>query len=204
MSLKRDTPSVPATTARMLRIMAVLLGAWALGAALCVMKGDGGNALLNTLGNLSAPYAITAVLAGLAARRAWTAALVGIAATDLTLGGFYWAYASILGHEVSTATLTFWGGLGLPLGAVSGLIGYAAITRPALRYAIPALLILEPLALRAEVITSRFGYGQPDITPTDLLAFAIEIAVGLPLFLAVRAHLLHQRRHHGTARMRSH
>ena len=204
MDPQRNTPSVPATAARMLRITAILLGAWALGAALCVMKGDAGDALLVTLGNLSAPYAITGVLAGLVARRSWTVALLGVAATDLTLGGFYWAYASILGHEVAAATLIFWGGLGLPLGAVCGLIGYAAITRPALRYVIPALLILEPLALRAEFITSRFGFGQPDVTPIDLLASAIEIAVGIALLLAVRAHLLHRRRHHATSGIPSH
>lgn len=158
------------------------------------MKGDAGDALLNTLGNLSAPYAITAVVAGLTARRSWTGALLGVAATELTLGGFYWAWAAILGHEVSLATLTFWGGLGLPLGAVCGLIGHAATTRPALRYAVPALLILEPLALRIEVVTSRFGFGHADLTPPLVLAFAIEVAAGAALLLVVRRHLRRSRR----------
>lgn len=175
------------------RTSAVAVAAWTVGALLCLMKGEGGG-LLDELGNLSAPYGVTAVLAGLTARRAWSGALLGVAATEATLGGFYWAWATLLGHEVSPGYLRLWLGLGLALGAACGLLGRAAVTRPALRYSIPALLLLEPLALRVEVLTSRFGFGTADVRPEQLLAFAIEIAVGVLALLVVRARLLRSRR----------
>lgn len=173
-------------------LFAVIAGSWAVGIALCLMKGDTGG-LLNTLGNLSAPYGITAIVAGLTTRRYWSGALLGIAATEATLGGFYWAYATLLGHEVSTSTLSIWCGLGLALGAACGLIGRAGVGRPALWYAIPALLLFEPLALRVEVITSQFGFGYADLSPEDLLAFAIEITIGVAALLLVRTRVLHAR-----------
>lgn len=166
---------------------------WGVGIALCLMKGDTGG-LLNTLGNLSAPYGITAVIAGLTTRRYWSGALAGVAATEATLGGFYWAYATLLGHEVSTGTLTIWCGLGLPLGAACGLVGRAGVGRPALWYAIPGLLLFEPLALRAQVITSHFGFGYADLTPDDVIAFAIEFVIGITVLLLVRARVFSTRR----------
>ncbi len=178
---------------RAARLFAVIAGSWGVGIALCLMKGDAGG-LLNTLGNLSAPYAITAVVAGLTTRRYWSGALLGIAATEATLGGFYWAYAALLGHEVSTGTLNIWCGLGLALGAACGLVGRAGVGRPALWYAIPALLVFEPLALRVEVVTSQFGFGYADVSPEDLLAFAIEIAIGIAALLLVRLRVLNARR----------
>jgi hypothetical protein len=178
---------------RSTRLLFVIAGSWIIGIALCLMKGDTGG-LLNTLGNLSAPYGITAVIAGLTTHRYWSGALAGIAATGATLGGFYWAYAALLGHEVSTSTLHIWCGLGLVLGAACGLVGCPGVGRPALWYAIPGLLLFEPLALRVEVITSHFGFGYADLSPENLVAFAIEITTGIAVLLLVRVRVLTARR----------
>lgn len=178
---------------RVLAVLAVLAGSWTAGALLCVMKGDTGG-LLDDLGNLSAPYAIAAVIAGLNTRRWWSGAALGIIATELMLTGFYWAYATLLGHEVSTQTLTFWWLLGLASGSVCGLLGRAAVGRPALWYLLPALLLFEPLALRAQILTSHFGYGYADIQPGELAADGIEIAVGIAVLLVVRTRVRAARR----------
>lgn len=178
---------------RVVRPLLAIAGSWVVGIALCLMKGDTGG-LLNTLGNLSAPYGITAVVAGLSARRYWSGTLAGIAATEATLGGFYWAYAALLGHEVQASTLSVWCSLGLALGAACGLIGHAGVGRPALWYTIPGLLLFEPLALRVEVITSHFGFGYADLSPEDVPAFAIEIAIGVAALLLVRARVVNARR----------
>jgi hypothetical protein len=184
---------MPAPLTRVVRVLAVLAGSWTAGALLCVMKGDTGG-LLDDLGNLSAPYAIAAVIAGLNTRRWWSGAALGVAATEAMLTGFYWAYATLLGHEVSTHTLTFWWLLGLASGSVCGLLGRAAVGRPALWYLIPALLLFEPLALRAQIITSHFGYGYADIQAGELEADGIEIVLGIVVLLAVRTRVRAARR----------
>lgn len=167
----------------------VLVGSWVAGAALCVMKGDGGG-LLDVLGNLWAPYVIVAVLAGLVTRRWWAGALLGVAATEATVGGFYWAWDALLRHEIAPGSVILWGSAGLASGAVFGIAGRAAATRPALRYLIPALLLLEPVITQAgSLVTTRFGVGDPQLDGLDVAGYAIEVAVGLAALLVVRRHV---------------
>lgn len=179
--------------------VAVLLGAWALGVVLCLVKGEGGG-LAMAVGNLSAPYVIVAVAAGLTARRWWLGALVGIVATEATVSGFYGTWGAYFGHEVSHSAVMLWGGAGLLSGALFGLCGWAARSRPRLRYVLPALLLLEPAATQIGFsITSplfHIGYaGQLDAR--DLFAYSVEIAAGVVAFVIVRWNIRARRRSAG-------
>lgn len=172
----------------------VLCGAWLEGAALCLMKGEGGG-LAMAVGNLSAPYVVVAVFAGLAARRWWLGAVLGIAATEATVGGFYGTWAMYFGHEVSQHAVMLWGGAGVFSGALFGVVGWVARARAGLRYVLPALLIAEPVVTQIGfVFTSRFGIGRPGMDYRNVFAYSLEIVVGAAVFVVVRRHVRTQRR----------
>ena len=166
-----------------------VLGALVVGCALCLMKGEGAG-LVMAFGNLSAPYIIVAVAAGLTAPRWWLGALLGIIATEATVTGFYGTWATYFGHEVSPSAVTLWAGAGIVSGALFGVISWAARARPGLRYVLPLLLILEPFATQgSRFITARFGIGSIGIDSRFVIAYALEVALGILLFVVVRRHL---------------
>lgn len=196
-----DTAEVSRTAGSFALLAAVLVTAAVLGCLLCLMKGEGGG-LADAVGNLSAPYVVVAVVAGLVVRRWWLAALAGVAATEATVGGFYGTWATYFGHEVSQSALLQWGGAGICSGAVFGAIGWAARSRRGLRYVIPGLLLLEPVATEGVApLLARFGFGNGwgVVDLTSLFAFGVEIAVGIAVFLVIRRHVRSLRRREGTA-----
>lgn len=174
---------------------AAVLAAWGLGAVLCLVKGEGGG-LAMAVGNLSAPYVIVAVVAGLTSRRWWLGAFLGVVATEATVSGFYGTWAAYFGHQVSQSSVMLWGGAGVFSGALFGALGWAARSRPGLRYAFPALLLLEPAATQIGLlITSRFGIGYAgQLDPRDVFAYSVEIAFGVVAFVAVRHNVRARRR----------
>ena len=178
---------------------AVLIGAYVLGALLCVMKGEGGGITM-AIGNLSAPYVIVAVCAGLTARRWWLGAGLGIVETEATVAGFSGTWATYVGHEVSHSAVMLWGGAGLVSGALFGAVGSAARSRPMVRYVLPALLLLEPVATQIGfLITSPlWGIGHAgQLDPREVFAYALEVMLGVAAFVIVRRHMRDRRRRGG-------
>jgi hypothetical protein len=76
----------------LVELLAVLLAAFAFGAAAALLKGQG-SGVRSVLGNMSAPWLMVAFLAGTRSRSLRIGGALGLAATAMALSGFYLAFA---------------------------------------------------------------------------------------------------------------
>lgn len=178
-----------------MRIVRLLLAAAAFGVVAAVVKGND-TGLRDALGNMSAPWAALAFLAGATRRDLRTGALAGLVATAAGLLAFYVAEAFVLdlGDHPLVEDLRLTAGhfnvyerFGLLSGPLYGALGALWTSRRSLLagLALGAAFVGEPLIVAGLEHTGRWGGGGLFDHP---LLVAAEIAVGAALVIrALRA-----------------
>lgn len=179
------------------RAFVILLPVAALmGFSLEVLKGNSGDAFRSTLGNMSTPWLVVALVAGFLGASALRGVLLGLSATMAALAGFYLGATVVFGDHLGAATGSFadefvfiaranrvWFGLGLISGPVFGAIG-GHLRKPIhVVWAAGLLLVLEPIA----VLIAQ-GRSLPLIgggwSADSLSAQLFEVVLGLAMLAA--------------------
>lgn len=161
-------------------IVLIVLITAVVGAVLAVIKGrDYG--LGYFIGNLSAPYLVTAFFAGRFVRNRLMACAMGVLATWATLTGFYLSAEWVYGYPTGSMTRFYaeWFLAGILSGTSMGMLGSESRRRVVLVFVLPFALVLEPFAVIAVQSAGRFG--GLALQPLQLLVWAGESLVGLLL-----------------------
>lgn len=145
------------------RVLALLLPIAAVtGFGLEIVKGNSGDALRDALGNMSTPWLVIPLVAGFLGASVLRGAALGLLATTVALTGFYVGATLAFGNHLGDATGSFahnvrfiadankvWFILGAVSGPILGAIG-GYLRRPLhVAGAAGAMLVLEPIVVRA-------------------------------------------------------